>query len=135
VAVLAVPGVVAWQQAERAQQAEAQAATLTELLGGTQTVLVRSEVTGGGEAVALLGDRSAALVASDLPDLDEDAVYQLWAMRDGVPVDAGLLEVREGQVQATAAEYQAGDGLAVSVEPAGGSAQPTTEPVVVLLPG
>lgn len=134
-ALVAVPSVVAWQEHERAVEAEARGAALTEALTEPGATLVREDVAGGGVAVAVLTDERALLLAHGLPALDEDRVYQLWAMRDGVPVDAGLVEVQDGTVQAVADEYRQGDGLALSVEPAGGSEQPTTTPVVVLLPG
>ncbi|MCL3861352.1 anti-sigma factor domain-containing protein [Actinotalea sp. K2] len=136
VAALAVPGAVAIQQHERAVQAEIRAEQLSDLLTDPASVVLRGEATGGGEAVAVLGAEGAVLLAEGLPALDGDLVYQLWAMRDGVPVPAGLLDVRDGTVQALAEEgYLPGDGLAVSVEPAGGSPQPTTDPVLVLIPG
>ena len=133
--LLAVPGTLAWQQHERAVQAEAQAALLGDVLADPGAVLLRGEVAGGGEAVAVLTSERALLVADGLADVDADRTYQLWAMRDGVPVPSGLLDVTDGRVQALATDYRAGDGLAVSVEPAGGSDQPTTDPVLVLLPG
>lgn len=133
--LLAVPGTLAWQQHERAVQAEAQAALLGDVLADPGAVLLRGEVTGGGEAVAVLTSERALLVADGLADVDADRTYQLWAMRDGVPVPSGLLDVADGRVQALATDYRAGDGLAVSVEPAGGSDQPTSDPVLVLLPG
>lgn len=133
--LLAVPGTLAWQQHERAVQAEAQAALLGDVLADPGAVLLRGEVDGGGEAVAVLTSSRALLVADGLADVDADRTYQLWAMRDGVPVPSGLLDVSDGRVQALATDYRAGDGLAVSVEPAGGSDQPTTDPVLVLLPG
>lgn len=133
--LLAVPGALAWQQHERAVQAEEHAALLADVLADPGAALLRGEVAGGGEAVAVLTSERALLVAEGLADVGADRTYQLWAMRDGVPVPSGLLDVDGGRVQALATDYRSGDGLAVSVEPAGGSDQPTTEPVLVLLPG
>ncbi|NCT92772.1 anti-sigma factor, partial [Cellulomonas sp. APG4] len=129
------PSVVAWQQHERAVRAEAvaeEAEVVARLLTDPATTVVRDDVTGGGSAVALLGSAQAALLVEDLPEPAAGTVYQLWAMRDGTPVPAGLLD--DGQ-RLVAEDYRPGDGLALSLEPDGGSAQPTTEPVVVLLPG
>lgn len=131
---VAVPSGIAWQQHDRAVQAEARAAEVADLLADPGTQLLRGSATDGGDVVAVLGEDSAAILARDLPDVG-DRVYQLWAMRDGVPVSAGVLDVRDGSVEALAEGYRAGDGLALSVEPAGGSEQPTTDPVVVLIPG
>ena len=132
---VAVPSVVAWREHDRAVQAEARAQLVGELLAEPGAQVLRSAVTGGGEAVAILGAEDAVLLAAGLAGVPEGRTYQLWAMREGVPVPSGLLEVTDGRVEALAEDYRAGDGLALSVEPAGGSDQPTTEPVLVLLPG
>ena len=134
VVAVGVPTVVAFQERTRAVQAEEEGRLLRDVLAEPGAELLRADVEGGGEAVAVLGEDRAVLVAEGLPVLDEDRVYQLWAMRDGTPVPAGLLDVEGGTVQALAQEYRPGDGLAVSVEPAGGSEQPTTTPIVVLVP-
>lgn len=131
---IAVPGVVAWQQHERAVQAEARADLLTELLAEPGATVLAGALTGGGEAVAVLTEARGAVVVEGLPELDGDRVYQVWAMRDGVPVPAGFLDARSGRASEVLADYRPGDGVALSVEPEGGSAQPTTTPLVVLVP-
>jgi anti-sigma-K factor RskA len=134
VLAIAVPGVIAWQQHERAVTAEARAAELTALLSDPDAAIVRSPVAGGGEAVAVLTADRALLLADRLPAAPEGQVYQMWLLRDGVPIPAGFLDVRDGTGQRLADGYTLGDGLAVSVEPTGGSAEPTSEPIVVLVP-
>lgn len=133
VVAVAVPGVVAWQSTERAAEAEAEARALTDVLADPTSQVVRADVAGGGTAVAVLGSRDAVLLADGLPELEGDRVYQLWALRDGAALPVDLLQVRDGQVRTVADVYRPGDGLAVTVEPAGGSEQPTSEPVVVLV--
>ena len=132
---VAVPSVLAWREHERAVGAEARAELLGGVLAEPGTQVVRGEVRGGGEAVAVLGAERAVLLTDALPPAAEGRTYQLWAMRDGVPVPSGVFEVTSARVEAVAEDYRAGDGLAVTVEPDGGSDQPTTEPVLVLLPG
>jgi len=132
---VAVPSVVAWREHGRAVQAEARAQLIGDLLAEPGAQVLRGEVTGGGAGVAILGAEHAVLLADGLGDVADGRTYQLWAMRDGVPVPSGLLAVTDGRVEALAEDYRSGDGLAVSVEPAGGSDQPTTDPVLVLLPG
>lgn len=139
---VALPSGIAWQQhdravqaEQRAEQAEQRAEVLDDVLADPGAQLLRGEVTGGGEAVAILTDERALLMVDGLPRLEADRTYQLWAMRDGVPVPAGMLGADGGTVQVLAEDYRPGDGLAVSVEPEGGSDQPTTTPVLVLLPG
>lgn len=57
----------------------------------------------------------------------ENRVYQLWRIEDGKPVSAGVFD-GQGIVIARA---QTGQTVAVSVEPTGGSEQPTTTPILV----
>ncbi|MBC7292343.1 MAG: anti-sigma factor [Actinotalea sp.] len=135
VVAVAVPGVVAWQQHERAVQAEARTELLTDLLAEPGATVLSGALTGGGDAVAVLTELRGAVVVEGLPQLDRDLVYQVWAMRDGTPVAAGLLGTGGADAAALLQDYRPGDGVALSVEPAGGSEQPTTTPLVVLLPG
>ena len=130
-----VPSGVAWQQYDRAVTTQERADALAAVLIDPSASLLRGTVEGGGEATAVLADSGAVLLASGLAPLTADRTYQLWAMRDGVPVPAGLLGDAGGDLQVLAEDYQPGDGLALSVEPDGGSEQPTTDPVLVLLPG
>ncbi|WP_225755018.1 anti-sigma factor [Actinotalea sp. Marseille-Q4924] len=135
VVAVTVPGVVAWQQHDRAVRAEARADLLTDLLAEPGARVLSGSVTGGGDAVAILTEARGAVVVEDLPDLADDRVYQVWAMRDGTPVPAGFLDTDGASASEVLEDYRAGDGVALSVEPAGGSEQPTTTPLVVLIPG
>lgn len=74
-----------------------------------------------------------ALDTRDLATLDDDSVYQLWSVVDGAATSAGVLE---DTADGIAMPMPGADAdVAITVEPAGGSAQPTTEPFVVLDPG
>lgn len=56
-------------------------------------------------------------------------VLQLWSVRNGVATSAGLYD--DGQHYALiSGTPSAGESLAVTVEPGGGSAHPTTQPIV-----
>lgn len=92
-------------------------------------------VTGGGTlTVVTAGDR-AAVLTSNLKALPDDRIYQLWVVRPGGAVSAGLGpggRAGAGDWSRLVAGGRAGDSVAISVEPAGGSAQPTTEPLVVV---
>ena len=64
-----------------------------------------------------------------LPDLDASFVYQVWLIRDaGTPEGVGLFSTQNGAADvALSLRLEAGDVIAVTVEPAGGSPQPTTD--------
>ena len=86
---------------------------------------------GGAEAIVSQTDRGAVLVAVDLGEAPPDRDYQLWLMKDGVPTAAETFDVEDGVVIVQSAHDLDGfDGAAVTVEPEGGSEQPTTQPVI-----
>ena len=82
------------------------------------------------EVTAMKGDRSI-LVVENMPSMPEDRTLQIWVIEDEVPKPSGLLEPA-GDMGATAITrpMNEGDTLAVTIEPAGGSEEPTTEPVL-----
>jgi anti-sigma-K factor RskA len=87
-----------------------------------------------GQLIANPNDRSAVLVISGLPPLESGQTYQVWLIGDA-PVSAGLLTVDEnGQsVLIVTSEESIGsfNSLGISIEPAGGSTEPTGEIVVL----
>jgi len=85
----------------------------------------------------LRGDDIVVMEISGLDPLDEDQTYQLWGIGADEAESLGLLGTAPegkalGAVRADSSEI---DALAVSIEPAGGSVAPTSEPVLqALLP-
>jgi anti-sigma-K factor RskA len=111
------------------QDAEANRRIATALLGAAQGIELRGEA--GVAAKVVQGETGAVFVATGLEELPSERTYQLWFMRDGVPVSAGTFDVSDGvAVLRTSRSPEAFDGAAVTVEPSGGSPQPTTEPVI-----
>ena len=82
--------------------------------------------------VARMDDDRVILVAENLPSVPEDRTLQVWVIRRDVPQPSGLFEP-SGNMAATAVtnSLKEGDTIAVTVEPAGGSDQPTTDPVLL----
>ncbi|MBO6497332.1 MULTISPECIES: anti-sigma factor [Roseivirga] len=67
----------------------------------------------------------------NLKELSEDQQYQLWAIVDGKPVDAGVFDWNaEGLVRMKNMSNSA--AFAVTIEPKGGSENPTLESMQVL---
>lgn len=96
--------------------------------------VVRLSTANGGEIRVAMSESlgEMAVDTDELPELGEDRVYQLWAIADGQPQSAGLLEDPD---EGAAMELpEPGALVAVTVEPAGGSEQPTTEPIVIVTP-
>lgn len=74
---------------------------------------------GQDKAVAQLGDRR-----NPIPS---DRQFQLWLVgQDGRPTSAGLVPTGNGGAPQLVSQIDGKSGLAVTVEPLGGSAQPTT---------
>ncbi|NTU62543.1 MAG: hypothetical protein HGB05_03885 [Chloroflexi bacterium] len=88
-----------------------------------------------GKLIADPGGNSALLVTSDLKPLPPEQVYQFWLIRGDVPVSGGLFTVDTGgrgilRVESDEA-VESFDAIGVSIEPVGGSPQPTG-PIVML---
>ncbi len=87
-----------------------------------------------GQLIADPASQSAVLVISGLPPLEAGKTYQVWLI-GGAPVSAGLLTVdSNGQgVLIVTSEEAIGsfNSLGISVEPEGGSPQPTGDIVVL----
>lgn len=96
---------------------------------GVDHVVLRSADDTVTADVVLLGDGTGYLVRHDLDPLPAGRVYQLWALTGEAAASAGVLGPDPGTARFRARPPV--DGFAVSVEPAGGSSRPTTDPLVV----
>ena len=89
--------------------------------------------TGGTLKVAVSEGRGEMAVdARELPDPGEGKVYQLWTGHGEEMIDAGVLP--PGTTGAAMPLPEPGDTVNVTVEPAGGSEQPTSSPIVTVQP-
>ena len=117
-------------------QVKAENQAISLLLSAPEAKLLTHTVTNGGVAtVVLAADRhELAVVTTGLPALPAGKVYQLWLIGKPKIVSAGLLPAaKNGQTPAVLATgVVKGDTLGLTVEPAGGSAQPTTKPILAL---
>jgi len=98
-------------------------------------LLSQTSTKGGVATVVLAADLHRLVVTtSGLPALPAGKVYQLWLIGKTKIVSAGLLpEATSGQTAPVLASgVVKGDTLDLTVEPAPGSAQPTTKPIVAL---
>lgn len=87
---------------------------------------VSREVTAGGQTLGTLVRLPDGRVFVKLRrPADAGRTYQLWQIQGGKPVSLGVF----GEQGVLTAPLPQGATLAVSVEPPGGSAQPTTQPL------
>jgi anti-sigma factor RsiW len=103
--------------AERVAAAE-DAETFTKTLdNGAEATLVRSRSL-----------NEAVLVTNDMPDAPDGSVYELWLVHDDQMVPAGLMTGGDHEI-VLEGDPATANGFGITVEPDGGSDQPTSEPV------
>ncbi|MFI2295648.1 anti-sigma factor domain-containing protein [Isoptericola sp. NPDC019571] len=135
VVAVAVPTTIAVQEHRAGLQVEAQLDRVAEMLADPDAQLLTSPVAGGGAASVLAAGDDFLFTASDLPGPGEGKDYQLWVVgSEGDVAPAGVLQASGGRVEHLVQDVP-GVGVAVTVEPDGGSEQPTTDPIVVLAEG
>jgi Anti-sigma-K factor rskA len=122
------------QQELNQARSENQALNLVLSAPGVR-VLSQATTKGGVATVVLAADRhELAVVTNGLPAPPAGKVYQLWLIGRTKITSAGLLPpAKSGQTPAVLATgVVKGDTLGLTVEPAPGSAQPTTKPILAL---
>ncbi|MBO9570824.1 MAG: anti-sigma factor [Chitinophagaceae bacterium] len=72
------------------------------------------------------------LAINKLPIPAADQQYQLWAMVDGKPVDAGVFDIKEGPGMIKMKNIPRAQAFAITLEKKGGSSTPTMEKLYVL---
>jgi anti-sigma-K factor RskA len=93
------------------------------------------EVAGGGEVTLFWSadEGRSAVVVEGLADVGADSTYELWYIDDSGAASAGTFDVSGGETwRVLDGQFAPGVAVGVTVEPAGGSPQPTTEPIVVI---
>lgn len=137
-AALLVVGLLSWNvllqgnvqdlrgEVEEARTADRAQETREIELGGTW-----AEQGARAEVTAIEDDR-AILVVEDMPSMPENRTGQVWVIHDDEPEPSGLLE-QSGDTAAApiTISLKDADAIAVTVEPAGGSDEPTSDPVLV----
>lgn len=70
--------------------------------------------------------------AMDLPKTDRTHEYQLWALVDGKPVSLGVFGENAKEAVQQMVTIEKAQAFAVTIEPVGGSVNPTMEKMVVM---
>lgn len=132
-------GVIAYQADQRADELAAETAQLQSnaervaaVLTAPDAVSAAGTVEGGGQANAVASEVQGEVVflAEALPQLEGDRTYQLWLIGAEI-VSGGVVDVPAGGdiTYVTAGDLAGVTTIALSVEPEGGSDQPTTTPI------
>ncbi|HWM36118.1 MAG TPA: anti-sigma factor [Streptomyces sp.] len=141
-AAAAFGGVAVWQYdsaqdaREQAEQSRQQQQELARVLAAPDAKTTSSSKLPGGATGSVVVSRErdrAAFLASGMGAPPSGKVYQLWFADGDKMRSAGLME-SAGDSDAVLMEGDVGaaSAMGVTVEPAGGSRQPTTEPLALM---
>ncbi|MFE2182292.1 anti-sigma factor domain-containing protein [Streptomyces sp. NPDC059455] len=121
--------------ARRSEQRVAQAEEMTQVLAAPDAHSRSGRMTDGstGTVVVSRGLNKAVFLASGLPEPPAGRIYQLWFSDGGTMRPAGLMD-SSGRNTAAVMSGAVGkaSAMGVTVEPAGGSKAPTSDPLVLL---
>ena len=141
IAAVVVLGIALSGTRQQLNSARAQSQAIAAVLAAPDIRTVTGPVATGGKATVLLsaGRRELVVSTSGLPTLSAGKVYQLWLIgpsstQVAAVRSAGLLPpaVAGLTTPVLASGLVAGDKLGLTVEPAGGTKQPTTTPILLL---
>lgn len=127
-------GVTAYRADQRADGLAVTAAGLDDVLAVGDALTVSGQVAGGGRATLLFSPSTgrAVFAAADLAALDPSRVYQMWAIGRTGAQSQGLVSASRGDATRPLVLPSGSTAFGVTIEPAGGSQQPTSKPVVLL---
>jgi anti-sigma-K factor RskA len=130
-------GVTVGVQQSRLDRVEAQQHQVAAVLSAPDARIVSGRTALGGHTTMVVSASldKMVLTSSGLPALAHARVYELWLLTPaGGAIANGLLPAARGGATAPVISSgpPRGAQVAVTVEPAGGSKQPTSKPIVVL---
>jgi anti-sigma-K factor RskA len=117
-------------------QAQARSRAVAAVLAAPDARIAAGTTSAGGTVTAVVSGRrrEAVITTAGLPVLAGRRVYQLWFMGPGGTRSAGLLPAAQaGRTEPVLASgLSHGDRMGITVEPAGGTVQPTTIPITIM---
>jgi len=134
-AVAVAIGVGAGVLGQQAADEPASTVTAAQVLQHRDARAETTDMGGGGTlTVHVSAELNAAAVAFDsVPAAQEGQVYQLWLLgADATARSAGVLNQLPAPNAPYVTEFAGSNGLAVTVEPDGGSPAPTSEPLAAV---
>ena len=116
---------------DNAHEADARSTTITSVLAAPDAATTSKTFSTGGNVrlVASPAKDSAVIVANDLARLKGNRVYQVWMINGAGPKSQGTFTSSGTMIMHGAG---GADAVAITVEPEGGSKQPTTPPIVTI---
>lgn len=129
-AVAATLGVLLVREQDALEAAQAQSQAVAEILRADDATVTTVDDSGARMTmVASKSEDRLYLYAKDLAEPPAGHTYQAWIMGDEF-VSAGLLNLEDGQASLDVHGINAGRALGITIEPEGGSDQPTTQPLM-----
>jgi hypothetical protein len=127
VAVAVALGITQLSAQHQLDQARATAIARVVTALDAHVETARTSAGGSVTVVTSAALREAVVSASGMASLPSSRVYQVWVMSPSDARSAGLMHG-----SSLLAAVRPGDRIGITVEPAGGTARPTTTPVAVL---
>ncbi len=137
IAVAVVAGFSASGMEHRLNQAQQHDHAMAAVLSAPDATMLTGPVNTGGTATVVMSHRERALVftAAALRVLPSAKRYEVWLMGPAGDRPAGMVTAspRGGMAgPMVISGLRAGDSVSLTVEPASGSSQPTTPPVLMI---
>ena len=109
---------------------QARATAIARVVTASDAHVATARTSAGGSVTVVTSAalREAVVSTSGMASLPSSRVYQVWVMSPSGARSAGLMHGSS----LLASAVRPGDRIGVTVEPAGGTARPTTTPVAVL---
>ncbi len=116
---------------DNAQEEHSQNVAISQVIGAEDVAAKTKTLDTGGNVKMYSSEAadSAVIIAKGLPSPGDGKVYQVWMIDRTGPTSQGTFH-RDGQMIMRG--VSGADRVAVTVEPAGGSKQPTTAPVATI---
>jgi anti-sigma-K factor RskA len=133
-AVLLV-GLLSWNVALRSDVQDLQGRVQSAQEEAEEARTIALEGTGPAqgarvEVISMEGHKPV-LMAENMPPVPEEKTLEIWVIKNDVPRPSGLFDPDSDAVAAVVeVPLEGADAIAITVEPEGGSPQPTTDPML-----
>jgi anti-sigma-K factor RskA len=116
------------------QSARGSATAITRVVQAPDARLEKMRTTAGGIVTVVFSghQRAAVITTTGMAPLPSGRVYQLWVMGPSGARSEGLLTQSGQTSHVLASDVVSGEQIGITVEPSGGTAKPTTTPVVAV---